>query len=208
MTPAPAAFKAAKTRKVEEVAAVSDQLYESCTTCHSHYRPGYGRRPPPRSSPQPFPGPPVQPGMVQDVRLALRTLARTPLFTGLAGGLLALGVGAVIAVFSVIDGVLLKALPYPEPDRIVTLWEATDRSRTIAVSAPNFQDWQESATSFSALAASTGGRSTVIGGREPVVTGVYARHAGVLCRARGRRRRSAGRSPRTRPARTARRRSS
>jgi predicted permease len=112
--------------------------------------------------------------MVQDVRLALRTLARTPLFTGLAGGLLALGVGAVIAVFSVIDGVLLKALPYPEPDRIVTLWEATDRSRTVAVSAPNFQDWQQSATSFSALAASTGGRSTVIGGREPVATGVYA----------------------------------
>jgi putative ABC transport system permease protein len=112
--------------------------------------------------------------MVQDVRLALRTLARTPLFTGLAGSLLALGVGSVIAVFSVIDGVLLKALPYPEPDRIVTLWEATDRSRTVAVSAPNFQDWQQSATSFSALAASTGGRSTVIGGREPVVTGVYA----------------------------------
>jgi cytochrome c556 len=42
-----AAFKAAKTRKVEEVAAVSDQLYESCTSCHRHYRPGYGRKPPP-----------------------------------------------------------------------------------------------------------------------------------------------------------------
>jgi len=41
-----AAFKAAKTRKVEEVAAISDQLYESCITCHQHYRPGYGRRPP------------------------------------------------------------------------------------------------------------------------------------------------------------------
>jgi len=39
-----AAFKAAKTRKVEALAAVNDQLYESCTTCHRHYRPGYGRR--------------------------------------------------------------------------------------------------------------------------------------------------------------------
>lgn len=39
-----AAFKAAKTRTVEAVAAVNDQLYESCTTCHRHYRPGYGRR--------------------------------------------------------------------------------------------------------------------------------------------------------------------
>jgi hypothetical protein len=93
--------------------------------------------------------------MLQDFRVALRTLARTPLFSALAGALLAVGVGAAIAVFSVIDGVLLKALPYPEPDRIVTLWEATDRSRTIGVSAPNFSDWQRSATSFAALAAWT-----------------------------------------------------
>lgn len=42
-----AAFKAAKTRNVEAVAAVNDQLYESCTSCHRHYRPGYGRKPPP-----------------------------------------------------------------------------------------------------------------------------------------------------------------
>lgn len=112
--------------------------------------------------------------MLHDLRIAFRTLARTPLFTALAGALLAVGVGAAIAVFSVIDGVLLKALPYPEPDRIVTIWEATDRSRTNAVSAPNFADWKASATSFSALGAWTGGRSTVIGGREPVVTGVYA----------------------------------
>lgn len=42
-----AAFKAAKTRTVEAVAAVNDQLYESCVTCHRHYRSGYGRRPPP-----------------------------------------------------------------------------------------------------------------------------------------------------------------
>ncbi|HVG85096.1 MAG TPA: ABC transporter permease, partial [Vicinamibacterales bacterium] len=112
--------------------------------------------------------------MLQDARLALRTLARTPLFTSLAGLLLALGIGSAIAVFSIVDGVLLKALPYPQPDRIVTLWEATDRSRTIAVSAPNFKDWQQSVTSFSALAASTGGRGTNVGGREPVMTGVYA----------------------------------
>jgi len=112
--------------------------------------------------------------MFHDLRLGLRTLARTPLFTALAVTLLALGVGAAIAVFSLVDGVLLKALPYPEPDRIMTVWEATDRSRTIGVSAPNFQDWRGSATSFDALAAWSGGRSTVVGGREPIVTGVYA----------------------------------
>lgn len=112
--------------------------------------------------------------MRQDVRHALRTLARTPLFTGVAGLLLAVGIGAAIAVFSIVDGVLLKPLPYPEPDRIVTVWEATDRSRTIGVSAPNFEDWQHSATSFSALAATTGGRGTIVGGHEPIVTGVYS----------------------------------
>ncbi|MCC7035165.1 MAG: ABC transporter permease [Acidobacteria bacterium] len=112
--------------------------------------------------------------MWQDLRLSFRTLARTPLFTFMAAGLLALGIGAAIAVFSIVDGVLLKALPYPDPDRIVTIWEATERSRTIGVSAPNFRDWQQGAASFSALAAWSGGRATVIGGREPLVTGVYA----------------------------------
>lgn len=112
--------------------------------------------------------------MVQDLRLALRTLGRTPLFTVLAGALLALGVGATVAVFSVIDAVLVRSLPYPEPDRLVTVWEATDRSRTIAVSAPNFRDWHDSARSFAALGAWTGDRATVLGGREPIVTGVYA----------------------------------
>jgi predicted permease len=111
--------------------------------------------------------------MLPDLRLGLRTLARTPLFTALAATLLALGVGGAVAVFSLVDGVLLKALPYPDPDRVVTVWEATEGSRTIAVSAPNFRDWQQSATSFDALGAWTGGRTTVLGGREPVVTGVY-----------------------------------
>ncbi len=112
--------------------------------------------------------------MLADFRLAVRTLARTPLFTALAAALLSLGVGAAVAVFSLVDGVLLKALPFPEPERIVTVWEATDTSRTIAVSMPNFRDWQAAATSFDALAGWTGDRTTVIGGSEPVVTGVYA----------------------------------
>ncbi|MEZ5293719.1 MAG: ABC transporter permease [Vicinamibacterales bacterium] len=112
--------------------------------------------------------------MFADLRTAVRSLLRTPSFTAAAGLLLALGVGCTIAVFSVVDGVLLKALPYPDPDRIVTVWEATARSRTVGVSAPNFRDWREAASSFSALAAWSGGRTTVIGGQEPVVTGVYA----------------------------------
>jgi predicted permease len=111
--------------------------------------------------------------MTADLRHACRALGRSRTFTATAGGLLAVGVALTLAVFTVVDAVLLKALPYPGADRIVTIWEASDRSRTIAVSAPNFRDWKDSATSFSALAAWTGGQATVLGGREPVVTGVY-----------------------------------
>jgi len=89
--------------------------------------------------------------MMWDLRLALRTLMRTPVFTAITVALLALGMGAAIAVFAVVDAVLLKALPYPEPDRIVTIWEATDQSRAIAASNPNFQDWQQAATSFASM---------------------------------------------------------
>ncbi|HTM31242.1 MAG TPA: ABC transporter permease [Vicinamibacterales bacterium] len=111
--------------------------------------------------------------MMWDLRLALRTLMRTPVFTAITVALLALGMGAAIAVFAVVDAVLLKALPYPEPDRIVTIWEATDQSRAIGASNPNFQDWQQAATSFASMAGWSGGTGTVVGGREPVVTGVY-----------------------------------
>jgi putative ABC transport system permease protein len=111
--------------------------------------------------------------MLADIRHACRALARAPKFTTVAGGLLALGLGLTLAVFTVVDAVLLKALPYPDAGRIVTVWEASERSRTIGVSAPNFRDWHESATTFSALAAWTGGRTTVLGGQEPTVAGVY-----------------------------------
>ncbi|MEZ5417030.1 MAG: ABC transporter permease [Vicinamibacterales bacterium] len=111
--------------------------------------------------------------MLAELRVACRNLARSPLFSSLAGLLLALGMSAAIAVFSVVDAVMLKALPYPDPDRIVTIWEATATSPTIRVSAPNFRDWQAGATSFAALAAWSGAEATVAGGRVPVVTGVY-----------------------------------
>ena len=111
--------------------------------------------------------------MLTELRVAGRNLLRSPLFSSLAGVLLALGMSAAIAVFSVVDAVMLKALPYPDPDRIVTIWEATATSRTIGVSAPNFRDWQAGATTFSALAGWAGAEATVVGGRVPVVTGVY-----------------------------------
>ena len=91
----------------------------------------------------------------QDVRYAVRTLARAPLLTGLAILCLALGIGANATMFSVVHSTLVQPLPFHEPDRLVDLWSmrraaGNDRSTT---SYADFLDWQRQATSFDALAA-------------------------------------------------------
>lgn len=118
---------------------------------------------------------------MNDLRFAFRQLARQPGFTTVAVLTLALGIGVNTTIFSVIDGVLLRPLPYEDPDRIVVLWEVTERGGEIHVSAPNFRDWKEQARSFDAAAMHSspdfGGPMTVLGGREATraqVTGVTA----------------------------------
>jgi putative ABC transport system permease protein len=90
----------------------------------------------------------------QDIRYALRMLQRNSAFALVAILTLALGIGANTAIFTVVDGVLLKPLPYPHPDRLVTLWE---RSRTdglqSTVAPANFYDWREQSRSFGKMAA-------------------------------------------------------
>jgi putative ABC transport system permease protein len=109
-----------------------------------------------------------------DFRHALRVLARRPAFTLVAVLTLAVGIGANTAIFSVVNGVLLRPLPYPEPDRIVRLWEQSERGTALDVSHPNFVDWRASAQSFEALALYSGGTETVQGGREAVFADAYA----------------------------------
>jgi putative ABC transport system permease protein len=77
-----------------------------------------------------------------DIRYALRTFARAPGFTAVVLLTLALAIGATTAIFSVLDGVMLRPLPYPDVDRIMTLLERGKDGRFMSVSWPNFQDWR------------------------------------------------------------------
>ncbi|MCI0490618.1 MAG: ABC transporter permease [Blastocatellia bacterium] len=115
----------------------------------------------------------------KDLRFSIRMLLKKPGFASVAALTLAMGIGANTAIFSVVNGVLLRPLPYKDPDRLAMLWETTGRSREVNVSHLNFIDWREQSRSFEYMAAYTGrwgGPATVIGGTEPeraYVSGVY-----------------------------------
>jgi putative ABC transport system permease protein len=109
-----------------------------------------------------------------ELRYALRTLLRRPAFTLVAVLTLAVGIGANTAIFSVVNGVLLRPLPYPEPEHLVRLFEQTAKNPRASVSYPNFRDWHERLTGFRGIAAYQGGTTTVLGGVEPVFADVYA----------------------------------
>ena len=91
--------------------------------------------------------------LIQDVRYALRTLSRTRAFTALAVATLAIGIGANTAVFSAVDAVLLRTLPYQEPERIVLLAErsAAEPQNQGSTSFLNYIDWQAQASSFQSM---------------------------------------------------------
>jgi putative ABC transport system permease protein len=100
--------------------------------------------------------------MLADLRYAARLLVKQPAFTLIATLVLALGIGANTAIFSVVDAVLLRPLPYADQERLVTVstfWRKTGLRGP--VSAPDFQDWHDQATSFDGMAAYARGQTSV-----------------------------------------------
>jgi putative ABC transport system permease protein len=94
--------------------------------------------------------------LLQDVRFAIRLLVKDRWFTAVAALALALGIGVNAAVFTFVNAVLIRGLPFADPDRIVALGTTDARGRQFGVSRLDFQDWREAARSFSGLAMTQG----------------------------------------------------
>jgi putative ABC transport system permease protein len=95
--------------------------------------------------------------LIKDIRYGIRGLVRNPGFTAIAVITLALGIGANTAIFSVVNAVLLRPLPFNDPNSIVWLWDTHPSLATIPTSLPDFLGWKEQNRSFEHLAAHTGG---------------------------------------------------
>jgi putative ABC transport system permease protein len=93
---------------------------------------------------------------LQDFRYAVRVLRREPGFTFFAVLTIALALGANAAIFSLVDGVLLKSAGYPEPERIVQIWEKPPGGGRNGIAPANYLDWTRQSTSFESMAAQSG----------------------------------------------------
>ena len=114
-------------------------------------------------------------GLGQDLRFALRQLRRNPAFTMAAVLTLALGIAATTTVFSFVDAVLLRPLPYPEPSRLFVLWNAREQNQKETLSYPNFLDYRSRSPDFESMAVYRRRRFNVTAGGTPErVRGAYA----------------------------------
>src|SRR4051812_25800840 len=114
--------------------------------------------------------------MLSALRYALRQLVKNPGFTAVAILTLALGIGACTAIFSVVNGVLLRPLDYPDSERLVVIKE-TDFPQfpEFSVSPPNYLDWERQTKSYTNVAALTSTTLNMTGDGEPQrLTGVRA----------------------------------
>ena len=105
--------------------------------------------------------------MFQDLRYGFRMLLKNPGFSAVIVLTLALGIGANASLFSVVNGVLLNPLPYPQPDQLITLHQSKPNFATGAIPYPNFLDWKKENQTFSAMALSRGSSFSLLGAGEP-----------------------------------------
>ncbi|MFN2514258.1 MAG: ABC transporter permease, partial [Pyrinomonadaceae bacterium] len=107
--------------------------------------------------------------LLKELRYGIRSLLKHPGFTAIAVVTLALGIGANTAMFSVINGVLLRPLPYHDPDRLVTIWEESPERGLfqLPVSYANFRDWQDQNHVFEQISAYTFTNLNLTGAGEP-----------------------------------------
>ncbi|MGH7471438.1 MAG: ADOP family duplicated permease [Longimicrobiales bacterium] len=112
--------------------------------------------------------------LIQDVTQAWRVMMRRPGHTAAVVSTLALAIGLNTAMFSVVDAVLLRPLPFPEPEALVTVWQSSAEDQTLlsSTSDPNFRDWQAGSHSFEALASYRSVSPTLTGlGEAEVIAG-------------------------------------
>jgi putative ABC transport system permease protein len=107
--------------------------------------------------------------MLQDLRYAIRRLAKSPGFALVAVGALALGIGANTAIFSVVNSVLLRPLPYPAPEQLVQLWESRPQQNMprVEIAPHEFLAWADQCQSFQRLAATDVAQYNLTGRGEP-----------------------------------------
>src|SRR5918994_2289092 len=106
--------------------------------------------------------------LMQDIRYGVRMLAKHKAFTSVAVVTLALGIGANTAIFSVVNELLLRPLPYRDAERIVMLWEVTPSGRhQNTTSRANFRQWRAQGSSFESMAAFSDQRLNLTGIGEP-----------------------------------------
>src|SRR5713101_9266313 len=120
--------------------------------------------------------------LIHDLRYAGRMLSKNPGFAMLTVLILALGIGANTAIFSVVHAVLLKRLPFFDPDRLVLLWEDASRiGFPRGTPAPaNYSDWKEQSQAFERIEAIAGRTMNLTGAGEPVRINVDAVTSGLF----------------------------
>src|SRR5438874_6836097 len=101
--------------------------------------------------------------MVHDVKHAIRSLLSTPGFTAAVIVVLALGIGANTAIFSIVYGVMLKPLPFADASRLIGIQSATGHDRDGACSFPDFTDWQTQSTTIDRMGGYTGASVAMTG---------------------------------------------